>query len=101
MNATFKKHPPATGLLSMVMSVFIDIKVKKQKCGQIIGPNYHNDKWRIGFTVKNEEGNTSNCPWLWVHLKHTATDEASARQWVKDHIDRVDKKYGLWFADRD
>lgn len=101
MNATFKKHARPTGLLSMVTAVFIDIKVKKQKCGQIIGPNYHSDGWRVNFMIKNAEGDTSNSPWHWIKLKFSGETEAEARQWVKAHIDAIDKKYGLWFDEPD
>jgi hypothetical protein len=100
---TFKKHPRQTGLAGMGAADFIDIKLRKKVIGQIISPSpLGRDHWRIGFQIVKkdimEDGNP-NCPWRWFWVKNDATDEESARSFVRLNFDRVAFVYKFWSHD--
>lgn len=101
---TFKKHPRATGLAGIGDKPQIDIKLRKKVVGSIHPPNFFRgkDNWQIGFMIVKEDINEDlnpNCPWRWFWVKNDATDEESARSWVRLNFDRVAFKYKLWSHD--
>jgi hypothetical protein len=91
---TFKKHPRATGLAGIGDKPQIVIKLRKKVVGVINQPNFFRglNNWQIGFMVIKddimEDGN-SNCPWRWKFMKNDATDEETARSWVRINFEKI------------
>lgn len=103
---TFKKHPKATGLAAISDRPQIDIKFRNKRVGIIHQPTAFRgmNNWQIGFMIVKadlmEDGNP-NCPWRWLFVKNDATDEESARSWVKRNFESFTKRYNLWSHDAD
>jgi len=77
MKITFKKEPRETGLGSVGSGWYTTLKIKKKQFGYIKGGGAFSKGISIGFMFKDEKDSGG---WKWGYLKHTATNEAEARE---------------------
>lgn len=90
---TFKKDKPQTGLMTVGHPYLpTSIKLDGMLIGTIYPPNYQKQHWEIGLIVSQTGG---NCPWGWLSLKRKYDSEPEARQFIKDNLETIRKKYDL------
>ena len=100
-NISFKKQKKETGLSAIG---FPDpnsvIKVNKKEVGEILAPNYTSKEnvWKISFYVADPEFPEHHTT---KTLQKTFESDAAAREWCKEHLEKLDKMYTLKSIDDD
>lgn len=96
MRLTFKKEY-ATGRMAIGNPhPNVDIKLDGKVVGFISSPNWQSvdNLWRVRLAVVKssvqDDGNP-NCPWTWKVLKPTFPDERTAREYLKEHKESLEK----------
>jgi hypothetical protein len=102
MGITFKKQPKETGLHSIGYPYpNVDIKLDKKTMGYISAPTWQTKNvWNIYLSVKKSEpDDNSNCDWKWVTVKKDFENEIEAREFIKGHIEEIQKKFVFHFTE--
>ena len=97
---SFKKQARETGLRSVGNPVpSVDIKINKKVIGYLSAPTWQtkDNKWGINFSVvKPEPDENPNCKWKWIAVKTRFETENEAREFVKENIEAISKRYTLY-----
>lgn len=99
MKLSFKKHAKETGLRAVGNPYpDTDIKLGGKKIGYISAPNWQgvDRQWRIKLAVKRapQPGLPANFDWTTLIAKFD--DEKTAREFVKQNIEKIKDKFDLY-----
>lgn len=99
---SFKKHPKETGLAHVGNPHSgVDIKIDGKKVGNILPPTWRSvdNCWHIQLYVIKEdimEDGNPNCIWRAITIGKKSHTEDEARDFLKENIDRICKRYNLF-----
>lgn len=103
MKLSFKKQPRETGLSAIgYPNSNTLIKVDNKIVGEIFAPTWHSkdDLWHIYFMIKKiEPDDNANCDWKWIFLKKGFETEVEGRNFIKENLDKIAKKYIFHFSE--
>lgn len=96
---TFKIHP-REGRYRSFLPIFVDIKLKGKKCGQI--SEERGKGFRVGLTIKKEPTEQDPSPFTWVFFKHriegySKAGTEAAKMWVVENWDKLIEGQDLYF----
>jgi len=99
MKFTFKRHEKK-GKYRSFQEDNTDIKLNKKVVGTIHELSHlskERGKYKVLFAVKKEKTKKSPAPFKWARVKQLFPDEESAREWIQNNSEKIQKQLDLYF----